>query len=220
VSGDVPVTKPPKRHSLFQWITRFSRLTPLDRNLPSYGSVKACGYRMLQSPGDVDRSTSCVTDVLARPAGCAHAAHVGTPAAFGVWRVMVWNAMVFESKSRWFHHRYVRARRPTLRQEGAAASRRRTDKAIEDNRFSIASGKLSLGTNWLRDADSYWSESLIKKRGQAPVQFDAIEFQSRCVIGEVPGTGHARGLRLGGLRDPPAAFGVWRVIVRNAMAFK
>ena len=76
--------------------------------------------------------------------------------------------MVFESESRWSHHRYVRARRPTLRQEGAAASRRRTDKAIEDNRFTIASGKLSLGTNWLRDADSYWSESLIKKRGQAP----------------------------------------------------
>ena len=75
--------------------------------------------------------------------------------------------MVFESESRWSHHRYVRARRPTLRQEGAAASRRRTDKAIEDNRFAIASGKLSLGTNWLRDAASYWSESLIKN-GDSP----------------------------------------------------
>ena len=42
---------------------------------------------------------------------------------------------------------------------------------------------------------------MIKKRGQAPVQFGAIEFQSRCVIGAVPGTGHARGLRLGGSRD-------------------
>jgi hypothetical protein len=38
-------------------------------------------------------------------------------------------------------------------------------------------------------------------RGQAPVQFGAIGFQSRCVIGAVPGTGHARGLRLGGSRD-------------------
>jgi len=37
-------------------------------------------------------------------------------------------------------------------------------RGIEDNRFTIASGKLSLGTNWLRDAPSYWSESLIKKR--------------------------------------------------------
>jgi len=34
--------------------------------------------------------------ILAMPAACAHAGHVGTPAAFGVWRVMVWNAMVFE----------------------------------------------------------------------------------------------------------------------------
>ena len=92
-------------------------------------------------------------------------------------------------------------------------------RGIEDNRFTIASGKLSLGTNWLRDAASYWSESLIKKRGQAPVQFDAIGFQSRCVIGAGPGTGHARGLRLGGSRDPPAAFGVWRVTVWNAMVF-
>ena len=88
---------------------------------------------------------------------------------------------------------------------------------IEDNRFTIASGKLSLGTNWLRDADSYWSESLIEKRGQAPVQFDAIGFQSRCVIGAVPGTGHARGLRLAGHGDAPAAFGAWRVTVWNAM---
>jgi hypothetical protein len=119
--------------------------------------------------------------------------------------------MVFESESRWSHHRYVRARRPTLRQDGAAASRRRTDKAIEDNRFTIASGKLSLGTNWLRDAASYWSESLIEKRGQAPVQFGAIGFHSRCVIGAVPGAGDARGLRLGGSRDAPAAFGVWRL---------
>ena len=36
----------------------------------------------------------------------------------------------------------------------------------------------------------------------------------------VPGTGHARGLRLGGSRDPPAAFGVWRVTVWNAMGFE
>ena len=93
-------------------------------------------------------------------------------------------------------------------------------RGIEDNRFTIASGKLSLGTNWLRDADSYWSESLIKKRGQAPVQFGAIGFQSRCQIGAVPGTGHARGLRLGGSRDPPAACGVWRVMVWNAMVFE
>ena len=66
MSGDVPVTKPPKLHSVVQWITRFSRLTPLDRNLPSHGSVKACGYRMLSSPGDVDRSIAFVADVLAR----------------------------------------------------------------------------------------------------------------------------------------------------------
>ena len=32
-----------------------------------------------------------------------------------------------------------------------------------------------------------------------------------------PGTGYARSLRLGGSRDPPAAFGVWRVMVWNAM---
>ena len=32
-------------------------------------------------------------------------------------------------------------------------------------------------------------------------------------------TGHARGLRLGGSRDPPAAFGA-RVKVRNGMAFE
>ena len=80
-------------------------------------------------------------------------------------------------------------------------------RGIEDNRFSIASGKLSLGTNWIRDAGSYWSESLIKKLGQDPVQLGAIGFQSRCVIGAVPGSGHARGLRLGGSRGPPAAFG-------------
>ena len=79
-------------------------------------------------------------------------------------------------------------------------------RGIEDNRFSIASGKLSLGTNWLRDADSYWSESLIKKQGQAPVQLGAIGFQSRCVIGAVPGTGHARGLRPCGSPGSPAAF--------------
>ena len=41
-------------------------------------------------------------------------------------------------------------------------------RGIEDNRFTISSGKLSMGTNRLRDAASYWSESLIKKRGQAP----------------------------------------------------
>jgi len=34
--------------------------------------------------------------VLAMPAACEHAAHVGTPAAFGAWRITVWNAMVFE----------------------------------------------------------------------------------------------------------------------------
>ena len=73
-------------------------------------------------------------------------------------------------------------------------------RGIEDNRFSIASGKLSLGTNRLRDAASYWSESLIEKRGQAPVQFGAIGIQSSYVIGAVPGTGHAGGLRLGGSR--------------------
>ena len=75
-----------------------------------------------------------------------------------------------------------------------------TRRGIEDNRFKIASGKLSRMTNRLRDAPSYWSESLIKKRGQAPVQLGVIGFQSRCVIGAVPGTGHARGLRLGGSR--------------------
>lgn len=66
MSGDVPVTKPPKLHSVVQWITRFSRPTSLNCNLPSHRSVEACGYRMLQSPGDVDRSAAGVTDVLAR----------------------------------------------------------------------------------------------------------------------------------------------------------
>ena len=93
-------------------------------------------------------------------------------------------------------------------------------RGIEDNRFTITSGKLSLGTNWLRDAPSYWSESLIKKWGQAPVQFDAIGFHSRCVIVAVPGAGHARGLRLGGSRGCDSGVCVWRVMVWNAMAFE
>ena len=88
----------------------------------------------------------------------------------------------------------------------SSSEQEENSRGIEDNRFTIASCKLSLGANWLRDAASYWSESLIKKRGQAPVQFDAIEFQPICVIGAVQGTGHARGLRLGGSRDPTAAF--------------
>jgi hypothetical protein len=48
---------------------------------------------------------------------------------------------------------------------------------------------------------------MIKKRGQAPVQFGAIGFQSRSVIGAVPSAGHARRLRTCGSRDPPAACG-------------
>ena len=118
----------------------------------------------------------------------------------------------------------MRARRPTLR----------------DNRFTIASGKLSLWANWLRDAGSYWSESLMvlspegwytlcrgrrprsrgkqsprgpegrhtgmKKPGTAPDLlvrgWVPIEVQNLAV----PGTGHARGLRLGGSPGSPAAF--------------
>ena len=45
-----------------------------------------------------------------------------------------------------------------------------------------------------------------KNRGAAPGQSGTIGFQSRCVIGAVPGTGHARGLRLGGSPGSPAAF--------------
>jgi hypothetical protein len=115
-------------------ISREPSVRVLHGNLPGHGAIEACGYRMLQSPCDVDRSTAGVADVLegprkwcgaknrgdgpsvlfrayrpvrtiqclppcrvlAMPAACAHAGHVGTPAAFGVWRVMVWNAMVFE----------------------------------------------------------------------------------------------------------------------------
>ena len=54
-------------------------------------------------------------------------------------------ALVLCGEVRWSHQRYVRARRPTLRH----------------NRFTIASGKLWLWANWLRDAGSYWSESLM-----------------------------------------------------------
>jgi hypothetical protein len=106
----------------------------LHGNLTGHGVIKACGDRMLKSPGDVDRSTSCVTNVLARteevvrclkswgrsqrfipsvspsendpmPAavqstGYARGLRLGgsrdPPAAFGVWLVTVWNAMVFE----------------------------------------------------------------------------------------------------------------------------
>lgn len=82
----------------------------------------------------------------------------------------------------------------------SSSEQEENSRGIEDNRFAIASCKLSLGTNWLRDANSYWSESLIEKRGQAPVQFGVIGFQSRCVIGAVPGTSDARGLRLDGSR--------------------
>lgn len=39
---------------------------PLHGNLPDYGAVEACGYRMLESPGDADRATAGVADVLAR----------------------------------------------------------------------------------------------------------------------------------------------------------
>ena len=110
-----------------------------------------------------------------------------------------WYALVLSRNVRWSHRRYVRARRPTLR----------------DNRFTIASGKLSLWANWLRDAGSYWSESLMVLspegwytlcRGRRPRSQCAIGFRSRCVNGAMPGTGHARGLRLSGSRDPPAPF--------------
>jgi hypothetical protein len=44
------------------------------------------------------RITQCLPlcRVLAMRAACAHAAHVGTPAAFGDWQITVWNAMVLE----------------------------------------------------------------------------------------------------------------------------
>jgi hypothetical protein len=38
----------------------------LHGNLPSHGSIKASRHRMLQSPGDADRATAGVADVLAR----------------------------------------------------------------------------------------------------------------------------------------------------------
>ena len=49
------------------WFQGCDLMETLHGNLTGHGAIKACGYRMLQSPGDVDRSTSCVTDVLARP---------------------------------------------------------------------------------------------------------------------------------------------------------
>jgi len=38
----------------------------LHDNLPGHGSIEASGQRMLQSPGDADRATAGVADVLAR----------------------------------------------------------------------------------------------------------------------------------------------------------
>ena len=38
----------------------------LHGNLTGHGSIKASGYRMLQSPGDADRATAGVADVLTR----------------------------------------------------------------------------------------------------------------------------------------------------------
>jgi hypothetical protein len=38
----------------------------LHRYLTGHGSVKPCRYRMLESPGDADRATTYVADVLAR----------------------------------------------------------------------------------------------------------------------------------------------------------
>jgi hypothetical protein len=37
----------------------------LHRYLPGHGAIKASGYRMLESPGDADRATAGVADVLA-----------------------------------------------------------------------------------------------------------------------------------------------------------
>ena len=60
----------------------------------------------------------------------------------------------------------------------------------------------------------------MKKPGTAPDllvrDWVPIEVHDLAVLS----TGHARGLRLGGSRDPPAAFGVWRVTVWNAMVFE
>jgi len=39
----------------------------LHGNLPGHGSIKARWHRMLQPPGDADRATAGVADVLARP---------------------------------------------------------------------------------------------------------------------------------------------------------
>jgi hypothetical protein len=49
----------------FSWFQGCDLMKSLHGNLPGHGSVKACGDRMLQSPGDADRSAVGMTDVLA-----------------------------------------------------------------------------------------------------------------------------------------------------------
>ena len=60
----------------------------------------------------------------------------------------------------------------------------------------------------------------MKKPGTAPDllvrDWVPIEVHDLAVLS----TGHARGLRLGGSRDPPAAFNAWRVMVWNGMVFE
>ena len=104
----------------------------------------------------------------------------GSPAACGVWRVMVWNAMVFESEIRWSHHRYVRARRPTLR------------------------------TNWLRDAASYWSESpmVLSPEGWNTL-CRVLAMPAACAAGGSRDPPAAFGDRTGGLRTKVSAISAW-----------
>jgi hypothetical protein len=47
-------------------ISREPSVRVLHGNLPGHGAIEASRYRMLQSPGDADRATAGVADVLAR----------------------------------------------------------------------------------------------------------------------------------------------------------
>ena len=62
---------------------------------------------------------------------------------------------------------------------------------------------------------------MLKNAGTVPRFIPSVSpIENDPMPAAVPGFGHARGLRLGGSRDPPAAFGAWRVMVWNAMGFE
>ena len=95
----------------------------------------------------------------------------------------------------------------------SSSEQEETRRGIEDNRFSIASGKLSLGTNWLRDAASYWSESLIKN-GDSPglIRRDWVPIEVR----DWGGAGYWPCPRLASRRLTGSACGVWRLAGHGA----